>query len=728
MQAEHKRILKAIILELRHILEGRYDAQGKWRPGDLEQRLAALGVRRGHELVAVDRLAHLTDDDRYARKVLDAYLHLRSDAGISNDDAITEFVRETAYTWANRLLALRCMEARELIDEVILQKEAYGGRSLEHHRLAQRQPELCTGEDGGLFAALNVGFAKQAEHLPLLFDPKAPGIALRPSAAIIKRCIGLLSGTIAAAGADAATNEVFKAPDALGWAYQYWNTEEKDRVFEKVRTQKGAKIEGSDIIPATQLYTEPYMVKFLVQNSLGATWMGMHPESKLAEQWEYYVKDADRAPVQKKPVKEITFLDPACGSGHFLLEAFDLFYAMYVEEGRLNQPEEICASILKNNLFGIDIDERAVQIAEVALWMKAAEKAFDFKGTPANLVATNIRLPRDRDHLQDFLNKYPDEKPLEAALQTVFAALQHADELGSLLQIEEPVEAKLQEIKKQLESETKVALQRHLFKEHADPIQRKLPLDVQSYDDWRARTLDRLKAHFAQEAESADPFAHMLGHSESKAVMLFDLLARRYDVVAANPPYMGSKNMGPSLKAYTATHYYSGRRDLYAVFILRCQQLSMAGGRVGMVTRHSWMFFKYFEGLRDDPSHGILTSGTLECLVHLGPHAFAEIGGEIVSTVMFTWAIYLPVQQHLVKAFRIIRADSAEAKSRVLLSCIVGGGQTPLVFMPKQDLFLHLPLKQMLYWLSGDLLRVFRESQTIRDFADLPAREWVSDP
>src|SRR6185437_13150408 len=121
--------------------------------------------------------------------------------------------------------------------------------------------------------------------------------------------------------------------------------EEKERVFERVRTVKGAKIAGADIIPATQLYTEDYMVKFLVQNSLGATWLGMRPDSTLVEGWEYYVKDADRAPVPPKPVREITFLDPACGSGHFLLEAFDLFYAMYEEEGALAAPDQICDAI-----------------------------------------------------------------------------------------------------------------------------------------------------------------------------------------------------------------------------------------------------------------------------------------------------------------------------------------------------------------------------------------------
>jgi hypothetical protein len=147
MDANLKRILKALSLELRHLLEGEYDATGQWHGGDLERRLNALGVWRDRDPLPADELPPLTPADRQARDVVDAYLELRHDAGIPRDQAVAEFVRETAYTWANRLLALRCMEARGLIDEVILQKSVYGGRSLEHHRLARRNPELCVGED-----------------------------------------------------------------------------------------------------------------------------------------------------------------------------------------------------------------------------------------------------------------------------------------------------------------------------------------------------------------------------------------------------------------------------------------------------------------------------------------------------------------------------------------------------------------------------------------------------
>ncbi|MFZ4439908.1 MAG: hypothetical protein ACOYOS_15890 [Syntrophales bacterium] len=336
MEIQYKAQLKAIVLNLRHILEGRYDNAGSWHPGDLEERLAELGVRRDRESMPLEQLSHLSAEDHRARLIVDAFIQSHLQSGRTQEEAIGEFLQEAAYTWANRLIALRCMEARALIDEIIIQKENYSGRSLKHHRLTRQNPEVCAGEDDGLYAALSAEFAERAEELPLLFHPDEPVIALKPGVAALKKCIQLLS----------VADEIFTAPDALGWAYQYWNTEEKDRVFAKVRTVKGAKIEKSDIIPVTQLYTEPYMVKFLVQNSLGALWMAMYPESRLCDAWAYYVRDADRAPMERKPLKHLSFLDPSVGSGHFPLEAFDLLYAMYEEEGELTTPSEICDAIL----------------------------------------------------------------------------------------------------------------------------------------------------------------------------------------------------------------------------------------------------------------------------------------------------------------------------------------------------------------------------------------------
>lgn len=718
MEAREKKILKALSLELRHLLEGQYDSAGHWHAGDLEQRLNAIGVWRERTMPADEM--HLSPDDSRARSVVDAYLKLRDEAGVRLAEAVAEFVRETAYTWANRLLALRCMEARELIDEVILQKEVYGGRSLEHHRLIQRQPELGTGEDDGLFAALEAAFVRQAEHLPLLFDPNSPGVALKPSVAAIKRCIALLSGNVDNYPAD---DNVFKTPDALGWAYQFWQNEEKARVDRLLKERKGFKCEGADIAPKTALYTEDYMVKFLVQNSLGATWVGMKPDTKLVDGWEYFVRDADRAPVEQKPVSEITFLDPACGSGHFLIEAFDLFFDMYKEEGEITDDAEICASILTSNLFGIDIDQRAVQISEAALWMKAAEKAFDFTGAPTNLVATNIRLPRTKDHLREFLAKHPEDKPLAPALEAVFDALQHADELGSLLQLEEPVERELKLIKQRQDEEASVPSSPILFEEMRRPVQTVLPVNIDDWDTWKTRTIERIREHFSERAEAANLQERFFGVEAEKGWKLFELLGRKYDVVAANPPYMGSKYMGPALLGYLEVHYSPGKRDTYAAFISRCKQLTRRIGRVAMVTQHTWLFLRSFAGLRvaqlhDSYAGGMLSSGTLETVAHLGEHAFDDTSAAGAFVAAFIIANVIPIERHQITAFRVISPKSPQEKNALLIAGINGSADS-VVHRPMQRDILSITDSPVIYYLPPELFDIMIGNPSLSDFADV---------
>lgn len=716
MQPEDKKLLKALVLEIRHTLEGWHDQLGVWQLGDVETRLASLGVRRDRDSIPVADLPHLAEHDVRARETADAFVAFRREAGETHQDAVAELVRETAHTWANRLLALRCMEARELIDEVVLQKPAYGGRSLEHHRLAQRRPDLCAGEDDGLFAALGLVFEREIVHLPRLFDPQSPGIALRPSPAALRHCVALLSGVEVLRGQQPASDAIFAAPDALGWAYQFWNTEAKDRVFERVRTEKGAKIEGADIIPATQLYTEDYMVKFLVQNSLGATWMCMHPDSDLADAWEYYVRDADRTAAEPKAVRDITFLDPACGSGHFHLEAFDLLYSMYEEEEALASPDDICASILENNLFGIDIDERAVQIAEAALWMKAAQKAPGFRGVPRNLVAANIRLPHGRLQLEAFLAKHPDDTGLRPALETIFSALEHADEIGSLLQIEEPVDKRLQALKEEEDGRHaafRAAPQGVLFDACTQP---RLPMDVLPWDEWKLRTLQRLADHFEAEAEAADLTERLFGANAGKGLKLFALLSRRYEVVTANPPWMGSNNMGPSVASYLDRYYSEGKRDLYAAFMLRCLGVCAPSGRVAMVTQQSWLTLRSFAGLRVEqgdrrsPTRGLLQRASIESLVQLGRYAFAELGNAVIQPVLFVLCAASPVQSHRIFTMRLKAPRLAEEQAGLIRSnarC----AQPGVVNVVLQARLAALPDGVCVFWLPEHVLSLVVASE-----------------
>jgi len=740
MDADLKKILKAVVLEMRHELEGYYDNAGKWYPGDLETRLAEIGVRKDRASVPVDELGRLTEVDVYARKIVDAFIDVREQAGVVRADAVAEYIRESAYTWANRLVALRCMEARELLDdEVIVGREAYGGRSLVHHRLAQSSPELCTGEDDGRFAMLAQVFAERATTLPMLFDLDSPSIALRPSPAALKNCLAWLSGTQKVRSQEPASDAVFSAPDALGWAYQYWNTEEKDRVFETVRTKKGAKIEGADIIPATQLYTEDYMVKFLVQNSLGATWMGMYPDSKLPYgsprpasgrgaggegygPWEYYVRDADRAPAKKKPLRQVTLLDPACGSGHFLIEAFDMFYAMYEEEGTLKDPEAICKSILENNLFGIDIDERAIQIAEASLWMKAEERSFGFSGANTNLVAaTSSHLKGES--WERFLTTFEKEPHIPRVLREFARSIEHIDELGSLAR---PYEALKEIIKAEHEIWEKQERDRleggnFLFQELRDDVLASL-LPFQDISD--KEFFERTMRHalfaidgFTKDARESGEFNDQLMGIEAKiGFRLLNLLSRTYDVVVANPPYMGSKNMGSIVKAYIETYLNPGKRDIYAAFMIRSLQLSDTDARVAMVVPQTWMFLGSFADLRKgnltrkDPrsdsvnEKGIIGATWIEVVCQLGRHAFTEADPPS-NVAMCIFAHRQPDRGHVMTGIRITMSCPAETQARFLLDATNNKG-SELLSRPEQVRFLSIPESPLVYWLTDSLHNV----------------------
>jgi hypothetical protein len=809
MDSTLKKKLRAISLNLRHVLELDGD-----KPGDLHLRLNELGVWPDRPARPIDELA-LTDADRSGRSTVDAFLAYREEAGVSQKAAFREFVRESAYSWANRFFTLRCMEARNLIDPVILQQQIYGGRSLVHHRFSRENPAACTGEDDGLFAVLALEFSRRAVELPAVFDPHAPAITLRPSVSALKRCIQLLSGS----SADSELSDaLFQAPDALGWAYQFWNAEEKDRVFERVRTEKGAKIEGADLIPATQLYTEPYMVKFLVQNSLGALWAGMYPESNLWEDWEYYARDADRTPPvhpdsppfdPKRPQKpgldpwirpnpncpaepdivayartlegqvhgakadsfvwlrnqlldavatqsgerlldlnqrvceawnsewparrpklkkraiELTFLDPACGSGHFLLEAFDLLFAMYMEEDSSRTPEEVCTSILNNNLFGVDIDQRAIQIAYAALWMHAVERAHTLRpeaitSLTDHLIAANVALPRNREHLTVFLEKHPEDAMLRPALEAVFRGLADADQLGSLLRIEEPVEQELKRLKEEddlrgaqilRESQGKLGfLPEQYALEEAGP--------KRDYQSWKRQVLERLKEHFRQEAAVSDPAHRFFGRDARQGLALFDLLARRYDAIAANPPYMGRDKSTDPLNALLGG--YVGGADLYGAFIERCLQLAQFNGFVGILSLANYLHGNEFIAFREL----LLRTCSIESLVNLSNKSFEALSNP--NAFYFCMAIFVniaPADRHI---FVIDLAGTEyDEKSSALISCLnLRTEEAVRRFAPRQDSFFDIPDVPIAYRLPEWGRLAYLRKQYVADVAE--ARQGLS--
>jgi hypothetical protein len=310
-----------------------------------------------------------------------------------------------------------------------------------------------------------------------------------------------------------------------------------------------------------------------------------------------------------------------------------------------------------------------VQIAEAALWMKAAERAFDYKGVPTNLVAATASHLKG-EAWEAFLAGFESEPSVARVLRKFAQTMEHIDEIGSLARLDEDLREIIQEEHATWERQVSQKKEtNYLFEElNEDALSGQLPFQEISDEEFGDRLFDRALGgidDFTKRAREAGKFEdQMLGSETHAGFRLLDLLSRRYDVVAANPPYMGSKNMGPALKNYVERNFKPGKRDLYAAFILRNLELAGDGGRVAMVTQQSWMFLRSFADLRavenemldklaaDEP-RGLLRDATVETLTHLGPNAFGEISGEVVNTVLFVLANAKPPTEHRLTAFRL---------------------------------------------------------------------------
>lgn len=425
----------------------------------------------------------------------------------------------------------------------------------------------------------------------------------------------LLSGnSILAYTREAMTPDVCQDVEVIGWLYQFYISEKKDKVFDDLKKNK--KITPENIPAATQLFTPHWIVRYLVENSLGRLWMLNRPNSKLVEQMDYYIKpeqaESDFLHIGKP--EDIKMCDPACGSGHILTYTFDLLYAIYEEEGY--DPVEIPEKILTHNLYGIEIDERAGELAAFALTMKARGKQRRFfnKGVKPNIcVLENVHF--NESELKDYMD-FIGRDLFTAPLQTTLKQFEEADNFGSLIR---PAVNDVSGMLNILESKN-VSGQLFLSPTHQKVLQ---------------------------------------------ALQQADYLSPKYHVVVANPPYMGGKGMNPSLAAWVKENYPDSKSDLFAMFIERNLDLAQKHGAVAMITMQSWMFLSSFEKLRAK----LLDNATILSMAHLGARGFDSIGGEVVSTTAFVLdSGYIPDYKG---AFvRLVDGKSEAEKDRMLKEAI----------------------------------------------------------
>ena len=509
-----------------------------------------------------------------------------------------QVMEEAAYTWFNRFSALRYMEVNGFIPsrvrvftdeqnnfrpQILAEAINMTLDGLDMKRIcalkeASRSEELykylLITQCNALSSVLPGLFQKISDYTELLF----PDNILREES-VIGQMIALIPQ-------DDWTDQV----QIIGWLYQYYNTEPKNAVFAGLKDN--IKISRENIPAATQLFTPDWIVRYMVENSLGRLWTEGHPNDGIKAGWKYFLEEAQQEPeVQKqldairgeyaklKP-EDIRVIDPCMGSGHILVVMFDVLMQIYLSIGYT--ASEAVSFIVEKNLWGLDIDERAAQLAYFAVMMKARkyDRGFFRHKVQPNVYAIEDSngIDREGEEFKLFVN---GDAGLKKALDTIMDELCDAREYGSILDVTMVDFDALEKRAAETESDSSLAhagVQRHI-----------LPL-----------------------------------------IKVARALAQKYDVVCTNPPYMGSSNMGEKLLKFVKEFYRDSRSDLFAVFMERCRQMAKKNGYQAMITQHAWMFLSSFEKLRKK-----LLNTDIVSMAHLGARAFEEIGGEVVQTTSF---------------------------------------------------------------------------------------------
>ncbi len=656
---------------------------------DFRRQLVALGV-------SPEGAGPSSASDPDARAVLGAaraVMDRLRGAGATSQEAFDTFVRDSAFTFLNRLVGLRCLEERGMLrvdgrgERALARDPRLGASSLYFRARNELPPEAGPREVWR--AALDRAFRAISEDVGELFDPASEYGRLFPLANTMRELADAFNDP-------AIPPEVWADDEVLGWVYQYYNAEEKDAAYDKLK--KGGKLERpEELAAASCLYTERYVVDYLLQNTLGDLWLEMHPESRLPDRWPYFVRPSEGAP--RRPdggrperLRELHLLDPACGGGHFLARAFDLLVEMYREEG-VEAEEEIPHLILERNLYGIDIDLRAVQIAALRLYLKACELAGpDFRPRRLNLVATDVALPAVPP--TDLLDRFRGDTKVQALIRGVWSELRDAAKLGSLLHPERRVREALAE-------------------RRAKGPTLEFP-DEETWERFALALLEQIRETFDREARVEDVGRRLFGKDLEKSLSLVEAVTRRYDVVVTNPPYAGSKNLDPEVKGFVEHEYAEGKRDLYAAFILRCLEFARPGGHVGMVTQQSWLFLRSFAKLRER----VLRDTTVTTLAHLGEHAFEETAAAGAFVALFTLRAQAPAPEHRMTAFRLVGPKSPAEKDHLLRLAIAGEAEG-ILSTPKQSDLQAIPETPFVYWLRPRFFELLRSKRRLSDVAEV---------
>jgi len=491
----------------------------------------------------------------------------------SISDAYEKLVEELTFTLFNRLAALKVMEAHTLHPEIVTRRESHGGRSFAHLAWLEQNPQARSEEAEGLLPFLEEQLQKLAVDIPL-FSPQHP-YHLLPTALELLSIINAFNQVETDAQVEA---DIWRSDDILGWLYESYNNSKK-----AAHKASGEKTEYNKVSIQSQVYTPRWVVQFLVDNSLGKLYLEMYPDSEIGH--KYKIANAPTTQTrERKPLHEIQMIDPATGSGNFLLYGFDLFYDLYTDQienyGADYNEADIPKLIIENNLYGVDLDDRAIQLAQLGLYIKAKRKRRTAKVEHFNIISSDFFLP-DYDEVQQI---FEDNTALDARqkeiIRDIWNDLQQAYKFGSLIRLEEKLSIHLHGIKQ-------------------DGLTLFGAQEVENYETFKAQFFTNLQKAVAQ--NTARQGQTFLNNKTRDAITFLQLLTQKYDVAVANPPYTDSADFGPELKKFVDANYkqpYKFNTNLYAAFIKRCCEITTDDGYVGMIHPHTFMFIKTFEDVR----------------------------------------------------------------------------------------------------------------------------------
>jgi SAM-dependent methyltransferase len=400
---------------------------------DLRTQLEKYGVYED-EWISLDELGHLDEEEKEVRKRIDAGLEREMQATEEEERSYDNYVKEATKTKINRLVALKTLEARGLVTETLVRRPEYGDRSYMHRTVSEVAGELCDAKDDGLGVALDLAFEELSQEIGVLFE-EDEYTAVELDFKVREDVIELLNDL---------DEEVWEEDEAIGWVYQYFGENEREEIDERI-DEENYKVQDTDIATKTQLFTPRYIVEWMVDNSLGRLWLEMQGEGTNIDDEDncFYLAPLEESLIdrEKKDVREIKVLDPACGSGHMLFYAFDVLYEMYLEEGKFTK-SQIPNEILKNNLYGIDIDPGVVQLTALSLYVKAKSRAPDTEIEQINVVPADAVLVNG-DKKKEVLDGLGE---LESrVVEEVWESFENIREYGSLVRIEEKIDEILEE-------------------------------------------------------------------------------------------------------------------------------------------------------------------------------------------------------------------------------------------------------------------------------------------